>query len=73
MNSSSNTYLGGTVIQQGVLAVSVVDNGNLTSPGGLGESYNGAADLVFASPGGTLRYTGFEARSMERAFIHARS
>jgi autotransporter-associated beta strand protein len=59
MNGSTNTYLGGTVIQQGVLAVASLDNGgSLTSANTLGESYLGAADLTFAAPGGTLRYAG---------------
>jgi autotransporter-associated beta strand protein len=58
LTGSANSYFGGTIIQQGVLAVAVLDNGNTGSPNGLGESLVGAQDLVFASPGGTLRYTG---------------
>jgi autotransporter-associated beta strand protein len=67
LTGTNNSYLGGTVIQQGVLAVSALDGGNVTSPNGLGYSYNGANDLVFASPGGTLRYTGATG-STSRAF-----
>jgi autotransporter-associated beta strand protein len=58
LTGSANTYFGGTVINQGVLAVSNVDNGSVSSPNGLGESLTGPADLIFGSPGGTLRYTG---------------
>jgi autotransporter-associated beta strand protein len=58
LTGTTNTYLGGTVIQQGVLAVSTLDNGSVQSPNSLGESYLGPSDLTFAAPGGTLRYAG---------------
>jgi fibronectin-binding autotransporter adhesin len=52
--SNSNTYTGVTNINSGVLSVSKLTNGGISS--GIGASTNGAANLVFN--GGTLQYTG---------------
>ena len=52
--SNSNTYTGITTISAGVLSVSSLANGSLSS--NIGQSTNAAANLVLG--GGTLQYTG---------------
>ena len=52
--NSANTYIGGTIINSGVLAVDTLANGGTAS--GIGAASNSAGNLIIGS--GTLRYTG---------------
>lgn len=61
--SGANTYTGITRITGGVLSVATLGNGGAAST--LGQSANGAANLVI--DGGTLRYTG-SGHSTDRLF-----
>lgn len=67
--SGVNTYTGITTISGGVLSVSNIGNG---SSGGsnIGNATNAAANLVFNTANGTLRYTGVTA-STDRAYTTA--
>ncbi|MCF7785606.1 MAG: autotransporter-associated beta strand repeat-containing protein [Prosthecobacter sp.] len=62
--SGSNSYTGATVINAGVLNVTSLANGGSNS--NLGASSNVATNLVLN--GGTLRYTGGSAASIDRLF-----
>ena len=61
--TNTNTYIGATTITGGVLEVSLIANGGVSS--NIGASTNAAANL--ALNGGTLRYTG-AAVSTDRGF-----
>ncbi len=62
--SAANTYTGATTINQGILSISDVANGGLSSH--LGSSTNAASNLVF--DGGTLQFTGSGSDSTNRNF-----
>jgi fibronectin-binding autotransporter adhesin len=65
--AGANTYSGVTTISYGgVLEATKLDNGGADSS--IGKAGNAAANLVFSSSGGTLRYVGSANASTDRAF-----
>ncbi len=64
LSSMGNTYYGATIIDGGVLSVSLLTNGNSAS--GIGQSPSAAPALVLN--GGILQYTG-TATSTDRSFV----
>lgn len=64
--SGNNTYTGATVISIGILQVTNLANGGLTSS--LGQSSNAASNLVFGLQTAALRYTGSANVTIDRGF-----